>query len=198
MIPGFRVGCTGAGGTGKTTTAMFLAETFDMTIIPSASRAVYTELELNEDQVLALDAESRWSLQLKIFDKKIQLDDNTPSFVADRTLLDHWAYCLMYCAGSMENDMFKHYENLVRKHMLSSYTVLFHFPWGHWLPESDGVRSDKLAWQSSIDAVIGGYCFRWNLPVISLPQDQDADYRNGYAKYVVADKLGLNVEQENA
>lgn len=197
MIPGFRIGCTGAGGVGKTTTATLLADEFELNLIPSASREVYKELSLNEDHVLALDAQSKWDLQLKIFDKKIWLDDNTASFVADRTLLDHWAYCLMYCAGNMDNNVFEQYENMVRKHMLSSYSILFYFPWGHWFPaKSDGVRSDKLAWQSSIDAIICGYCFRWNLPVITLPQDNGMDYRYGYARYTVAERLGLNRDED--
>jgi hypothetical protein len=187
----------GAGGTGKTTTASLLSDEFELSQIPSASRVVYEELSLNEDQVLTLDAVSKWDLQLKIFEKKIWLDDNTASFVADRTLLDHWAYCLMYCAGNMDNKLFEQYETTVRKHMLSSYSMLLYFPWGHWYPAtSDGVRSDKYAWQSSIDAIITGYCVRWNLPTITMPQDVDQDYRYGFAKHVVSERLGLNRDDD--
>lgn len=198
MVPGFRVGCMGAGGVGKTTTAAYLAEVFELKPLISASREVYDDEVLTEDIVLEMSEESKWELQSRIFDKKIDLDDNTPSYIADRTLLDHWAYCLMYCGAHMTNEEFQKYETMVRKHMLSTYSVIFYFSWGHWdIPEKeqDGVRSNKYAWQSAIDAILVGYCFRWNLPVINLPQGSGIDYRNEFAERVIRERLGIKSEE---
>jgi hypothetical protein len=193
MVPGFRIGCMGAGGTGKTTTADSLADTFELVRLRSASRQVYEAENLTEDLVLEMSEESKWELQSRIFAKKIDMDDNTASFVADRTLLDHWAYCLMYCGADMSNEEFKKYETLVRKHMLSTYSILFYFAWGYWdVKNKDGVRSDKDAWQSAIDAIIVGYCVRWNLPVINLPQSSGEDYRYEFANNVIRKRLGLD------
>ena len=195
LVPGFRVGCMGAGCTGKSTTADYLVERFEFPRLHSSSRTLYEEEELTEDKVLDMDDDDRWELQGRIFDRKIDMDDNTPSFIADRTLLDHWAYCLMYCASNMTNAEFQKHETLVRKHMLSNYSVLFYFGWGYWdidVEDQDGVRSTKDAWQSAIDSIIVGYCIKWNLPVVNLPQTMGKDYRNEFAENIVRERLGLN------
>lgn len=185
----------GAGGTGKTTTADSIAVAFELTQLRSASRQVYEEDELTEDLVMDMNEDAKWELQARIFDKKVDMDDNTASFVADRTLLDHWAYCLMYCGANMTNEEFQKYETLVRKHMLSTYSIMFYFSWGHWdVKDKDGIRSDNAAWQSAIDAIIVGYCIRWNLPVINLPQGSGEDYRCEFAENVIRERLGIGQE----
>jgi len=167
---GIRVGFTGAGGTGKTTTAKAVSEKMKAPLIKSASRAVYEEKGLTEEKCLALPDAEKFQLQFDIFDKKIDLDINTFGFVADRTLLDHWAYCLMYCSAFMSNLQFEEFEDKVRIHMLSTYSHIFYFPFGYWFAPSDGVRQDSHAWQSAIDAIIVGYIQRWRLPVLEVPQ----------------------------
>ena len=177
---GRKIGFMGAGGTGKTTSARFISDSFHLPLLKSASREVYEELDLTEAKCLKLDAFAKWELQKQIFNKKIQKDDENYSFVADRTLLDHWAYCLMYCATTMSNEEFAYMETLVRKHMQSTYTNLFYFPFGFWFPDNaDGVRQDSRAWQNAIDSIIVGYIVRWNLPVIQVPQNS-ADERNSF------------------
>lgn len=176
------IGFTGAGGTGKTTTAKWIAENLSIPFLPSASRVVYEEQSLTEDLVNTWDADKKWELQRNIFDKKIEQDDTTGSFVADRTLLDHWAYCLMYCALDLDKKTFSTMENTVRKHMLSTYTNILYFPWGYWEGESDGVRQDNPAWQSAIDAILVGYCIRWRLPVVEVPQTKGPEIRHEFIK----------------
>jgi hypothetical protein len=122
--------------------------------------------------------------------KKVDIDDTNFSFVADRSLLDHWAYCLQYCAGFMTNEEFLAMENLVRKHMRSSYSHIFYFPFGYWFAEGDGVRQDSYAWQSSIDAIIMGYIIRWNLPVFTVPQTDGENARNEFVLNVLAETVG--------
>lgn len=179
---GLTIGFSGAGGTGKTTSAAVLAKDLDIPILTSASRIVYEEQELSEELVYKMDAEEKWDLQRMIFNKKIEMDDGTPSFVADRTLLDHWVYCLLYCGKDMSKEEFHHMENMVRKHMLSNYSHLFYFPWGHWEADPDGVRQDAPGWQSSIDALIVGYCIRWNLPMKEVPQHGGPEIRDQFIK----------------
>lgn len=178
---GIRVGFTGAGGTGKTTTAKAVSEKMNAPLIKSASRAVYEERDLTEAKCLALPDEEKFLLQFDIFDKKIDLDLNTFGYVADRTLLDHWAYCLMYCSAFMDNLQFAKFEEKVRVHMLSTYSHIFYFPFGYWFPEKgDGVRQDSHAWQSAIDAIIVGYIQRWRLPVIEVPQVNGPEGRTDF------------------
>lgn len=181
MRHGLKIAFTGAGGTGKTTTVNdFYHQTSSDTLkelgspikLKSASRSVYVAEQLTEDLVLEMTPAEKWELQTRIFNKKIKLDDSTRSFVADRTLLDHWAYCLMYCATTITEDEYHRTESLVRKHMLATYSHIFYFPWGFWKAPPDGVRQDNPAWQSAIDALILGYLVKWNIPAVAVPQDK--------------------------
>lgn len=180
---GVRVGFTGAGGTGKTTSANYLSEELGLGTFPSASRVLYEERDLSEEKVQTeFSNEERLKLQFEIFAMKVKQDTENFSYVTDRTLLDHWAYCLAYCGGFMENDQFLQFETTVRAHMKSTYSHIFYFPWGYFEPGTDGVRQDRKSWQSQIDALIVGYSFRWNLPVIEVPQLDGKDVRNEFIK----------------
>lgn len=199
---GRRYAFLGAGATGKSKTAEYISEIapsalgFELPMVKSASRLVYEANELTEDKVLAMLPEEQLELQTAIFNQKI-LNDQNYSFVADRTLLDHYAYCLAYCAGHMSNEIFLQFEEKVRVLMLASYTQIFYFPWGYWFPEKeDGVRSTKLAWQSQIDALMVGYIVRWNLPVIEVPQTLGPDYRNEFVLEAIRGPQSLPEETE--
>lgn len=168
---GIRIGFMGAGGTGKTTTATMVSKGLNVSAIASASRTIYNQDGLTEEKCMAMDDEAKYKLQFRIFDMKAALDQAAFAFVADRTLLDHWAYCLMYCGAYMPNENYIKFEEQIRVHMRSAYTHLFYFPFGYWFPEnSDGVRQDHYSWQSAIDAIILGYIQRWRLPVVEVPQ----------------------------
>jgi len=178
---GLKIGFMGAGGTGKTTTAKVVSETLNVPTIKSASRAVYEQDNLSEEKCMALDNVGKYELQFRIFGMKTELDKQTFAFVADRTLLDHWAYCLMYCGSFIPNDEYTQFEENVRVHMRSTYTHLFYFPFGYWFPEKgDGVRQDHYSWQSAIDAIILGYIHRWRLPVTEVKQNSGALARNEF------------------
>jgi len=176
---GTRVAFMGAGGTGKTTTAEFVAPLLDLPMIKSASRTVYEENELTEEKVALLTPEKKLELQTAIFNAKITLDQQY-SFLADRTILDHYCYCLAYCGATMPDTIYFQFEEKVRILMATTYSHLFYFPWGYWTPKSDGVRQDLLGWQSQIDALMVGYILRWGLPVIEVPQTLGEDYRNEF------------------
>lgn len=181
MRRGLRIGFTGAGGTGKTSTAQALHELPELNHLPlmkSASRAVYEAKEISEEIVASeYNAVQKWELQELIFGAKVRQDDLSMQFLADRTLLDHWAYCLMYCATDMPNERFIQYESLVRKHMLGAYSHIFYFPWGYFFAAPDGVRQDNKAWQYSIDSIIVARLHEWGIPVIEVPQTRGEDAR---------------------
>lgn len=182
---GLKIGCTGAGGTGKTTSVSAISKELGINQQKSASRIVYERLDLTEEKCYALSNEKKYDLQFDIFETKIRNDQSTFSFIADRTLLDHWAYCLMYCGAYIPNEEYAEYEEKVRVHMKSQYTHIFYFPFGYWFAEGDGVRQDHHSWQSAIDAIIVGYINRWRLPVFEVPQIGGAEARN---KFII-DKL---------
>lgn len=186
---GLKVAFMGAGGTGKTTDAKALSEVLGVPMIKSASRTAYERLGINENDCLAMTDEQKWQLQLEIFGSKEELDDNTYEFIADRTLLDHFAYCLMYCATFIPVQDFARFENRVRKHMKSTYTHMFYYPWGYWTPENeDGVRQTAPGWQSAIDAIIVGCANRWKLNIITVPQASGKEIRQSFVKTVILDR----------
>ena len=166
---GERIAFMGAGGTGKTTSAIMVAEALGLDRPESASREIYRENSLTETAVISLDPKEKLDLQLNIFDRKVT-NDQKYSYVTDRTIADHYAYCLAYCGGFMPNSTFREYEESTRTLMLSSYSYIFYFPWGYWEADDDGVRSSVDAWQSQIDALLTGFIVRWGLPVVEVPQ----------------------------
>jgi DNA polymerase III delta prime subunit len=176
---GLRIAFTGAGGTGKTTTAGFVAKELGLPILKSASRSQYEVDDLTETKVQLMDDQKRAELQFKIFDRKI-VNDRGFSYVADRTILDHYSYCLAYCSQYMSNNHFLEVEEKVRTLMLSTYSHIFYFPWGYWVAKDDGVRQNSWAWQSQIDTIIVGYLNRWNIPVTVVPQEFGEDHRNEF------------------
>lgn len=184
---GLKVGLMGAGGTGKTTDATAIHEKTGLPMMKSASRTVYEQLGISEEDCLKYTDKEKWELQGKIFTLKQNNDDNAFEFIADRTLLDHWAYCLAYCGGFIQNNDFIRYENNVRKHMKSTYTHIFYYPWGYWEAKGDGVRQEHWSWQSAIDACLVGYCIRWGLPAITVPQTQGENARQ---EFVLKNILG--------
>ncbi len=177
---GLRVGFCGAGGTGKTTTANAIVKATGLPFCKSASRVLYERLNMTEEKCLKLPDKDKLDLQFDIFATKINLEKNEYNFVSDRTLLDHWAYCLMYCGTFMPNDMFLAYEEIVRVHMLSGYSNIFYFPFGYWFEKGDGVRQDHYGWQSAIDAIIVGYLQRWDITFLEVPQTEGREERNSF------------------
>ena len=169
----------GAGGTGKTTSAKDIAEALDLARPESASREIYRENSLTEMHVLSLSPEEKLDLQTAIFDRKMK-NDQAYSYITDRTILDHFAYCLAYCGGFMPDDVFEKYEEQTRTLMLSTYSHIFYFPWGYWEADDDSVRSSVRAWQSQIDSILVGYAMRWNLPIIEVPQTNGELFRSDF------------------
>lgn len=181
---GLRIAYCGAGATGKTTSAKFLSKQLDLPLIKSASRTAYEKLNLTEKKVLQLSPKEKLALQTTIFETKIELDQQY-EYVADRTILDHYVYCLAYCSPFLSDDEFFYYEEKVRQSMFSTYTHIVYFPWGYWFTEGDGIRQEHKAWQSMIDAILVGYLIRWNLPVITAPQTKGIDYRNQFILKII-------------
>lgn len=170
MKPPLRIGFCGAGGTGKTTTVELMQKLgLQVPVLKSASRTVYEREDLTEEIVGKMSLEEAWALQFRIFQEKVEMD-KAPQFIADRTLLDHYAYCLLYCNKIMTNEEWEDFEGMVKDHMSRSYSHIFYFPFGLFDPPDDGVRNFRKAWQVTIDAILRGYLSKWNLFYATVPK----------------------------
>lgn len=167
----FRIAMVGAGGTGKTTTVNEIVRMgVDLPVLKSASRIVYEEEGLTEEIVGKMSLKDAWALQHRIFRKKKELD-RRQRFLADRSILDHWAYCLLYCNKIMTDEEWRDLEDQVYCHMRDRYSHICYFPFNLFDPPQDGVRNARKAWQATVDAILMGYLKRWNLPYIRVPFD---------------------------
>lgn len=182
MEYGLKIGFTGCGGTGKTTTMNGVLDRYNMQLrgknyvaLGSASRKVYTERNLTEEIVYKMSDRDKLNLQHEIFETKINLDHSNPKFIADRTILDHWAYCLAYCSAAMDRELFIKMEAQTKSHLLGTYDMLFYFPFGRFEAPEDGVRSSSQAWQSQIDSIILGHLHRWKVDCHVIPKGFEDD-----------------------
>ena len=160
-----KIGCTGAGGTGKTTALKLLEKTVPETALPSVARMVFQELGVqSEDEQLSWGEEQLWNVQRTMIERKLERDQVTPSFLCDRTPLDHWAYALFRCNSSLSrHEEFSYWENEVRD-ALRVYDVIFYFPTGLFVAPDDGLRVQSSGYHALVDGIIHGYLTRWRVP----------------------------------
>jgi len=159
-----RVGFCGAGDTGKTTTAVLVADELGIPFLPSISRAVFADLGLTEADQVDMSDEDRWGLQCKILSAKRKQDSMHEPGVLDRTLLDHAAYCLYRCSGIISRDEYGRLIDEVGDNLRHHYDRVFYFPAGVYPPVDDGFRQGGLAYQTAIDCLIRGMLSRFDLP----------------------------------
>jgi len=164
-----KIGCAGAGGTGKTTVLKLLAKSLHEPVLPSVVRGVFKEFGIkSEDDQLGKDSEFLWTLQRVILERKLERDLVTPEFVCDRTPLDHWVYCLFRCNAHLSGtEEFAYWENEIRD-ALRGYDVIFYFPTGLFTPGDDGMRVQSAAYHAMIDSMLRGYLERWRVPYFPM------------------------------
>ncbi len=108
-----RIAFCGAGGTGKTTALNVLSslpQFRDHAVLKSASRTIFEQRGMSEHTEKHMTVEERWGFQGAIFNLKLYRDSEWRNFLADRTVLDHYAYCLVQAAGAMTRDATLHTE----------------------------------------------------------------------------------------
>ena len=158
-----RIGATGAGGAGKTTTMLEVATLLDLTFHEGVARKVFRARNLTEADQHAMTPEQRLELQMEILECKIAQDLETPIGVFDRTALDHYAYCLYRCQQAMDDRTYEHILKLTQAN-LRRYRLIFYFPKPHWKDGSDGMREGGEAYTNLIDSIILGSIAQWNRP----------------------------------
>lgn len=150
-----RIGFTGAGGTGKTTTAKIVAERLGIPFLPSVSRGVFAQFGLTESSQNDMTPAQLLELQSAIFEAFREQESQYEQYVADRTLLDHLVYCLYRCNRAITHEKLSDMRFSVHDHM-ARLDVVVYTPLGCVRPEQDGFREFNEAYNYLIDAAIRG------------------------------------------
>jgi hypothetical protein len=174
----------GAGGTGKTTLAKLIQERYlaDHVLLPSASRTTFEVKGLTEELEKAMTPAALWDLQLEIFRAKMGLDADHEDFVADRSLLDHWAYCLVQARDGMTARQARDWEAVTKQWMGRTYDHVVYCPIEEFWNGEDpsGIRSAHYPYQVLIDSVIRSYLERWGWTGVLRAPGMELDERAGW------------------
>ena len=155
-----KIAFTGTSGTGKTTLATHISETWGLPFLANTAREVMKELGVaNEEAQLKMSEEELLVLQLTIYDRIKAKRDAAESFVSDRCLLDNYVYALRRCGKALTEDKRKELEYGVIDD-LYKMDLVFYTPGGLIPLISDGVRLMDSAHNHLIDAAIYGLLCR--------------------------------------
>jgi hypothetical protein len=150
-----RIGFCGSGGTGKSTSALKLAEAGLLPYHKGVARIVFADLGLTENDQENMSRAERWKLQKRMFDETLKQDADQPKGVFDRTTLDHLTYCLYRCADQVDDATAKAMMIVVQENMVK-YDLLVYFPLYDWDVRPDGLRQNGFAYRLAIDVMIRG------------------------------------------
>lgn len=149
-----RIAFTGAGGTGKSSLALALAEATGLEFMKSPSRACFEKHGvLTEDAQNQMTKEERFALQMDIFKA---IDDqvfSTKEGIFDRTHLDNLFYAIWQCRELVSNFHFKQMWGRTLEG-LSTFDMVFFCPLFPWQAPSDGMRTQHLPARMIMDAFI--------------------------------------------
>jgi predicted ATPase len=117
-----RIGFTGASGTGKSTLAEFVAETYGLPINPVGSRSVAAAMGYASPYDVDA-AGNRALFHRRLVDEKVAWEEAHESFVTDRATIDNLTYTVLHDVRSLDAEA-------VRKHLMAMgrYTHIFHCP----------------------------------------------------------------------
>jgi hypothetical protein len=140
------IGFCGAGGVGKTTTALMLTtylKPYGYGFLPSSSRSVFAAMGISsEADQHSLSDTKRWALQKNIqlaHNRKI-LESRGKNLICDRTQLDQFCYALQYCSTYLDESKINWLLDLTSDAM-SRFDMIFYFPLCTWPDTDDGMRT---------------------------------------------------------
>jgi len=159
-----RIAITGAHGTGKSTLGRRIANEFDLVELRTPGRLLAERGHPVNLEATVASQTLAWLLQL-------QLEASARRWVANRTLLDVWAYAALAGERSettaLEKELLNQLERTTRSIWNGRYDVLFYTP--PRIPlAADDVRSADPEFQAATDAKIRVGLRRWRLSYVPI------------------------------
>lgn len=167
---------TGAGGTGKTTTALLVAEALGLELLPSVSRGVYEERGVTEAELPGKSPDFRHELQTAIFETHLKQIEKykSHSYVADRSLICRMAYSLLNDGPMISNpDLAFMWE--ATKHAARNVDVIVYFPLPHWDVKDDDFRLISVPASVALDNLTVGILQTMQIPYMKAFQGKPKD-----------------------
>jgi adenylate kinase family enzyme len=150
----YKIGICGAHGTGKTTLAKVISETYNLPIISQLMRNFWQEYGVMDFEKLPKDV--RTTFQKESLLRQIDAEDSSDNFVTDRTVLDQIAYAKM--SSNMSGVDLAIYEQLCRER-LERYTHLIYLPI-EFQAEAEFLRAD-ISTRDELADIMKGYLDEW-------------------------------------
>jgi nicotinamide riboside kinase len=166
-----KIAITGAHGTGKTTLAHRIANRFGLAELPTPGRTMAQQsLPVNLDATVTSQALA-WFIQA-------ELEAATTDWVANRSLLDVWAYAAVAAERAAPTDietaLLDQMEATTRAMWPGRYDAVFYTP--PRIPlVADDVRSADPGFQAAVDGRIRRALSDWRLAHITVDVTSDGD-----------------------
>jgi hypothetical protein len=151
-----KVAFSGAGGTGKSTIALWVAEQFGIPYVGSVGREAFKLMGIESEAAQeGMSEEKLLELQWLIFKLLQEKRKVHKHFVTDRLILDNYVYGLRRCGGLIDAARQKEWEEMAVQD-LYSFDLVFYCPTGLFPVEGDGMRVAAQGYQTLIDSAIYG------------------------------------------
>lgn len=162
------IGFSGAGGTGKTTTAKALAEAMGLPFVASSSRAVFEKHGIVEADQHKMTPDQQFELQMEIFTARQELEVRTFRGVSDRTLMDQVTYTMLRAPTVVTEDILNRLLDTTRNTM-RKYTTVLYFPLITFPTNEDGMRETTYGLRVNFDGILQWVMREVGVPIIRVP-----------------------------
>lgn len=190
-----KIAFTGAGGTGKTTMAKYLAEKWDVPYVGSVSREVMKEMGVESEAAQESMTDGMLlELQLAIYERRKQVLAQHPSYITDRCALDNYVYALRRCGSALTEAQRAVWQQGAVED-LYAHDLVFYAPIGMFPTKDDGTRVTDISHQFLMDTAMYGFLCKhgWDkmaghLYVLCMPE---LDRRKRYCDSLASEVFSI-------
>ena len=171
-----RIAFAGSGGTGKTTLLEEINKELELPVIGEGIREWLVENDYKDFKDLGIEGTIK--MQEDTLQRKMSIESELQSFVADRTTVDNLCYAVRWI-GSVNSEYdtwMAQYITHAINHANVNYDIIFMLPWGVIPIEKDGTRSSKTWYQYMMQNLIERHIYMLERPyVYEVMQDSLED-----------------------